>query len=140
MSPTDPRANVVNDWNLNREILGPKIKELAERIHPAVWNFGTLYKIDETKIDLFATAFSWNPTTTEKLDSAHCIATVKTQHIAEQVLLFKPTVAQVLSQLPEKYLDSKEHLYFTTKTDQHPIFSLTPCGKFHTATTKLYRA
>jgi hypothetical protein len=81
------------------EVSKELIEELAETIHPVVEFDGKKYFIE--KVDLFGIAFTWDPKKTEEAVGLKEVATITTFHSWAYYGFFKPTIAEILNQIPE---------------------------------------
>lgn len=80
-----------------------KLKELAARIVPLVERDGALWYIEP--VDLTNVAFSWDPKLVRKAEGLTPIGLIRTLHTYGYYGMFKPSIAEVLAQIPESYLE-----------------------------------
>lgn len=96
------------------EVPKGRVQELAERIKPVVRfalgekglfrsSEGHLYYIKP--VDLFGIAYMWSPKPEEKVVGLKPLCDITTYHIYAYYGFFKPTIAEVLAQIPAEYLD-----------------------------------
>lgn len=78
---------------------GPDVKDLMH-IRPVVRREGDLFFI--AKVDPFRTAFTWAPKLEDKAEGLVAVATIKTLHRYAYYGFFKPSVGEVLCQIPEE--------------------------------------
>ena len=125
------------------KISDKKLNELYERIRPVIryaevkyggkthyekHSEGDLYYIK--KVDPRGVAFTWSPEPDEKASGLVEMTDITTYHSYGYHGFFKPSVAEVLAQIPEKYLD--DVVAFQTG-------GASIAGDYHSATTILYR-
>lgn len=96
------------------EVPKERIRDLAERIKP-VMRFalgekglfrspeGYLYHIKP--VDLFGITFTWLPESDEKAVGLKPLCVITTYHTYAYYGFFKPTIAEVLAQIPAEHLD-----------------------------------
>jgi|APSaa5957512622_1039677.scaffolds.fasta_scaffold64065_2 hypothetical protein len=122
-----------------------KLNELYEKIKPVIGyveirsrgktnlekrSDGDLYYIKE--VDLKGCAYTWDPNPTKPAYGLEELDEITTYHTYGYHGFFKPSIAEVLSQIPKGCLD--EVVAFQTLTDSADI-----SGEYHAATTVLYR-
>lgn len=114
-----------------------RAEELAKRIHPLVRNDGLLHYIEMP--DLFKTAFKWKPTFKGQVDAnkVKLIGVIPTFHGCGYIGMFKPSVAEVLAQIPSFYVDSCNA--FEVLFDQEATQNITDDFYGHRTTTLLYQ-
>jgi len=93
---------------------------------------GDLYYIEDYD-DIFHTAFRWSPVATTRAMGLVRMAEITTYHTYGYYGFFKPTIAEVISQIPDEYL--KDVVAFETGGDVR----LTEDEEHHVATTILYK-
>lgn len=91
---------------------------------------GEPYYIED--VDLRSQAFTWDPAPAKRAGGLEEIAKIETYHTYAYYGFFKPTIAEVLSQIPEQYIDKVTA--FETVGDTAEI-----CGDYHRAITRLYK-
>ncbi|OVE74468.1 hypothetical protein BVX95_02370 [archaeon D22] len=126
------------------KISDKKMNELYSRVKPVVrcaevryagqvnyelHDKGDLYFIEE--VDPREVAFTWDPKPKERADGLIELAQINTLHTYGYHGFFKPSVAEVLSQIPQEYLS--DVVAFET---EYAGFS----GSYHAGQTKLYRS
>ncbi len=88
------------------EISDEVLAERAARIKPAITVDDALchqlYLIED--VDLRRTAFTWDPKPTQPVGEAYEIARIETSHTCGYIAMFKPSIAEVLAQIPEHLL------------------------------------
>jgi hypothetical protein len=86
------------------EISDEKLEKLAKRIKPIVRNKnGVPYHIK--KVDLRDIAYTWSPKLTKKSPAFNIISDITTHHSYGYYGFFKPSIAEVIAQIPEEYID-----------------------------------
>jgi hypothetical protein len=74
----------------------------ASRIRPLLTFDGELYSIVPTR-DLRSISFMWNPIRSYRAGPLRQLADVRMFHSFGAPSLFKPTIAEVIAQIPERY-------------------------------------
>ncbi|MDR3549135.1 MAG: hypothetical protein P4M11_12900 [Candidatus Pacebacteria bacterium] len=103
------------------------------------WDKGHLFEIK--RVDLRRTSFLWNPRPRCRVDNLQPICDITTYHTFGYVGFFKPSIAEVLAQIPEKYLpvvvafELVSHPYSMTEVRLHPEAL---CEGYHVAKVRLY--
>ena len=96
------------------EISNERLAELHARIKPVVrgakttkgvvrHDEGDLYYIQD--VDLRGESFIWDPTLTELAEGLNEFARIETAHTCGYYGIFKPSIAEVLAQIPVAFLD-----------------------------------
>lgn len=128
-----------------------RIRELAERIVPVVRfaegekglfrsHQGFPYTIEP--VDLWEMAYTWDPKAAAKVEKELVtLRDITTYHGYGHYALFKPSVAEVLAQIPEDLIDQVTHFEIVwspdTAADLHgEAFN----AGYHEAKTRLYVA
>ena len=81
-----------------------RIKELAERIKPVV-QFAHKGKRYIKPVDLFGIAYTWDPKAASKAKDLKPLCDITTYHTYGYYGFFKPSIAEVLAQIPAEHLD-----------------------------------
>lgn len=123
--------------------LADKIKPVVRFAHGAEGPFlsakGFPYYIEP--VDLFRIAYAWDPKPTEEATQFKPICDITTFHTYAYYGFFKPTIAEVLSQIPDEYLDTVIAFEIVgqpeTATDLNREREALNAG-YHVATTRLY--
>lgn len=112
------------------------IKRLATKIKPVIQEKKKLYYIKEK--DLFNVAFTWDPEKSGEAKGLKELERITTYHTCGHYMLFKPSINEVLSQIPENLL--KKTVAFKTFIDNNKNINelLTEDQCHHIATTVLY--
>ena len=115
-----------------------RVIELVEQIQPLVERDGELWRI--APCDPWKVAFSWSPSLRSRATGLEAVRTIRTLHTFGAPVFFKPTVAEVLAQLPD---DLEGVVAFSTEgpddaDDLNREIEALNAG-FHVATTTLYR-
>lgn len=121
-------------------ITDENLAELAERIKPVVKKGSALRYIED--VGLRTVAFTWSPTLTKKAKGLEPICDITTYHSYGAPNMFKPSIAEVISQIPEKHLTDVVAFQITSSPDtvddlNREIQALN--AGYHVATTTLYR-
>lgn len=105
-----------------KELPAERVLELYKRIKPIVKDEGKLYYLTDT--DPVATSYMWEGKTTVEATGIEPFAEVRTLHKRYMMddgpfkvyrYVFRPTVSEVLSQIPEELLERT--VAFQVKTD-----------------------
>ena len=122
------------------EISNRRLKQLYGRIKPVV-RFakdngsyeqhydGNLFYIKD--VDLRNVAFTWDPTPAKKVEGLEKLCELTTYHSYGYHGFFKPSVAEVISQIPSEYVD--DCVAFETTT------GVEIAGSYHATITILYK-
>jgi len=114
------------------QISDMKLEDLYKRIKPVVRHEGNLHYIKD--VDLRRVAFTWDPKLTTKAENLERICDITTYHRYGYYGLFKPSIAEVIAQIPEKCLDRTVAFETSTDLDIENIV-----GEYHVTTTTLYK-
>ena len=120
------------------EITEEKLNNLIQKIVPVVRENNKLYLIEIP--DLRSIAYTWDYKITEECNNLKEITRIKTNHYCGYYGLFKPSIAEVLSQIPEDLIDEVAAFEIISDIcsgtdDEIKIFNE---GNGHLATTILY--
>ena len=85
------------------EISDEALRQRADKIKALVHQDGALHFIQEP--NLRETAFMWDPILTDKAPKMREVARITTYHTFGHPALFKPSIAEVLAQIPEDVVD-----------------------------------
>jgi hypothetical protein len=122
------------------EVREERIKKLAERIKPVV-KFARKGKCYIEPVDPFEVAYTWNPQATTRATGLKPLCDITTYHTYSYSGFFKPSIAEVLAQIPNKHLgkviafeivDSPEDVNDLNR--EHEAFN----AGYHVARTRLY--
>jgi hypothetical protein len=135
-----------------RTISDERLTELAKRIKPVVrfaegeeglfvHSKGSLYYIKD--VDLRKTAFTWDPEADRLADTFTTICDIQTYHSWSYYGFFKPSIAEVLTNIPEEFLEqvvafeivSQPETAYDFGGENQEAFD----DSFHVATTRLYK-
>lgn len=118
---------------------------ITERQHPkgkwqSTWDDrGELYYIKP--VDLFGVAYTWDPKPADKATDLKPLCDITTYHTYGYQGLFKPSIAEVLAQIPAEYLDGVVAFEIVdspkTVDDLNREHKALNAG-YHVATTQLY--
>lgn len=121
------------------EITEEKLNNLIQKIHPVIRKDDKLYLIEIP--DFRNTAYTWDAQITKEFSNLKEVTRIKTHHYCGYYGFFKPSIAEVLSQIPENLIDKINAFEIIGDIDsgteeEVKIFSE---GNGHLATTILYR-
>jgi hypothetical protein len=85
------------------EITDEKIELLLQKIHPLVLQDGRLMRIEP--VHPRDVAFTWDPVVTEPATNVEELVKIRTLHTYGYYGFFKPSIAEVLAQIPEEWLE-----------------------------------
>ncbi len=123
------------------EVTEDRIKELAERIKPVVQFDGGKYYIELVLVDLFRTAYTWDPKPANKATGLKLLCDITTYHTYGYHAMFKPSIAEVLAQIPDDYLDKVVAFEIVRSPETADDLNREPEALkvgYHVATTRLY--
>lgn len=132
------------------EVPKERIKELAERIKPVVRfalgekglfrsSEGHPYHIEQ--VDPFRIAYMWTPKPAGKATSLKPLCEITTYHTYAYYGFFKPTIAEVLAQIPAEHLDKVVAFEIVGGPETADDLNREPealNAGYHVATTRLY--
>lgn len=132
------------------ELPKKRIQELAERIKPIVRfaegekglfrsTDGYLFYIQP--VNLFDVAYTWEPKPTEKATDLKSLCDITTYHSFAYYGFFKPSIAEVIAQIPEEWLDRVVAFEIVTSprsADDLNTNSEALNAGYHVATTRFY--
>jgi len=112
----------------------PKISDedlnnLMKRMKPVVTKSGEQHYIK--KVDPRTVAYTWDPKTTRKAEGLVELTDINTYHSYGYYGFFKPSISEVLAQIPDEYM--ADCVAFETLKDSAQID-----GEYHGAITRLY--
>jgi len=121
------------------EITDGKLCWLVSSIIPVVREDNKLYKIEIP--DLRETAYTWEPKITKEYLDLQEITRIKTHHYCSYYGFFKPSIAEVLSQIPEKLIEEIDafEIIQDTNSGNDTEIKIFKKGNGHLATTILYK-
>ena len=122
------------------EISDERLAELVERIKPTCRFNGELRHIEP--VDPRRVAYTWDPKPAEVAEGLELLADVRTYHSYGAPNMFKPSIAEVLAQIPEEHLS--QVVAFEIVKSPHDVHDLNKEREalnagYHVATTRLYR-
>jgi hypothetical protein len=135
-------CEVYKAWNPIPPTSSRDVVKLAGRIHPATLKEGKLFKITDVGMDIFNQNFMAEPRLEEDLtQKVRLVGKCTTFHTSSFSLFFKPSIAEVMLQLPEEILALGSQLYFTTQTitDSPKTCTIGEFGRYHIAHTTVYQ-
>lgn len=122
------------------EVPNERIEELAERIKPVV-QFGQENRCYIKPVDLFNIAYTWDPKVADKATGLKSLCDITTYHTYGYYGFFKPSIAEVLAQIPAEHLDKVVAFEIVgspkTADDLNREHEALNAG-YHVATTRLY--
>jgi hypothetical protein len=130
-------------WNWSPkvpEISERRILELAERIKPVV-TFEEEGRCYIKPVDMFSESFTWDPEPASKAIGLKLLCDITTYHPYGYYGSFKPSVAQVILQIPAEHLDrvvAFEIVKHPETADDLDAESEIFNSGYHVATTRLY--
>lgn len=111
----------------------------AERIKPLFSFNGKLYLIED--VDISRVSFIWEPKKKGIAPKMTVLGEILTYHTYGHPMLFKPSIAEVLSQIPEQYLEEVVAFQIVGQPndadDLNRYTTITNAG-YHMAITQLY--
>lgn len=122
------------------EVSKERIRELAERIKPVV-QFVRNGRCYIKPVDLFGIAYTWNPKSAGKATGLKPLCDITTYHTYGYYGMFKPSIAEVLAQIPAEHLDKVvafEIVDSPKDADDLNRQSKAINAGYHVATTRLY--
>lgn len=136
------------------EISDEELRELHARIKPVVrfnivtskngeikptevYEEGLLFYIKD--VDPRDVAFTWEPEPVKKADGLERLDDIVTYHTFGAPILFKPSIAEVLAQIPEKY--KEKAVAFEVRTNDMGPWNVISNeeGSYHVTVTRLYQ-
>ena len=120
------------------EITNDRITKLLKQMQPIIEKDQKFFSIK--KVDPRKTAFTWDPKRKKEIKNIEPIRTVETYHTWAFYGFFKPTIAEVLAQLPADI--EKEIVAFKTEMKPHNNWRETlagPMQEYHIGHTTFYR-
>lgn len=122
------------------EVSEERIRELADRIKPVV-QFARKGKCYIQPVDLFGVAYTWEPKPADKATGLKSLCDITTYHTYGYYGFFKPSVAEVLAQIPAEHLDKVVAFEIVRSPDtvddlnqEHEALN----AGYHVAMTRLY--
>jgi hypothetical protein len=122
------------------EVSEDRIKELARRIKPIV-EFRGQGKCYIESVNLFDTAYTCDPKSTGRAQDIKPLRDIRTYHKYSFALFFKPSIAEVLAQIPEECLDRVIAFEIVESPETVDDINNEPEARvagYHVATTRLY--
>jgi|SRR6266850_5096884 len=117
-----------------------RIRELAGRIKPVV-EFKREGRCYIKPVDVFAEAFTWDSEPASKATGLKPLCDITTYHPYGYYGFFKPSIAQVILQIPQEHLDTVIAFEIVKSPDipdgldpESDVFN----AGYHVATTRLY--
>ena len=124
-----------------RDMPNGSVRVLAERIKP-VMAFKEDGRCYVKPVDIFEDCFTWDPEPAGKATGLKAVCDITTYHPYGYIAYFKPSVAQVILQIPHEVLDKVIAFEIVKAPDEFPDnsspeYEALDAG-YHTATTRLY--
>ncbi len=117
-----------------------RLRELFEKIKPVV-DFGKKGLRYIKQEDLRNIAYTWDPKPAKKAKNLYNLCDITTYHSYGHYVLFKPSIAEVLAQIPKEHLDKVIAFEIVkspeTADDLNREREATNAG-YHVAMTRLY--
>jgi hypothetical protein len=120
-------------------ITNERLNELAARIKPVIEFDGVKHHIE--KCDLRGESYVWSPVQAEAALALVEIVDIRTYHTFGYKGFFKPSIAEVIAQIPEDLIDQVTEFEIVagpTTVDDLNEESVALNKGFHVATTRLY--
>ena len=119
--------------NERLKISDEQLEKLVQHIKPVVQHNGKLFYIKD--VHPKKVAFTWSPKITEEAKGLEKLARIKTYHTYGYYGFFKPSIAEVLAQIPKRYIDLVKAFEIPVKlNDPEPEV----VGDYHLSRTILY--
>jgi len=116
-----------------------ELQKRAGRIKPVVGFNGSQYYIHD--VDIAQVSFIWDPKKKNKAKGLVALCEILTYHTYGHPMLFKPSIAEVLSQIPDTHLDKVIAFQIVGQPesveDLNQYGAITNSG-YHMAITQLY--
>lgn len=121
------------------KITDERLAALAARIKPVVRNRNNALAY-VAPCDLRNEAFTWDPKITRRADNLVKHATIRTLHTYGYYGFFKPSIAEVLAQIPADLIEQTVAFETVGPADADAINEESAAlnAGFHVATTRLY--
>ena len=122
------------------EVPRERILELAERIKP-IYDFIHKGRCYIEPVDPFTQAYTWDPKSAESAENLEPLCTITTYHSWGYYMFFKPTISEVLAQIPAEHLDKVvafEIIESPQSADDLNREKEALNAGYHVATTQLY--
>jgi hypothetical protein len=120
------------ELNIDLEITDEKLYSLNSIIKPVVKREDKLYYIKE--VNLRNESFAWNPKITIEAQNLTKFAEVLTYHTYGYMGLFKPSIAEVLAQIPDELINECVAFEIQSELGKEAIR-----GDYHISNTTLYK-
>lgn len=122
------------------EVSKERIVELAAKIKPVV-TFQRKGKYFIKPVDLHTVAYIWEPKPADKVTGLKSFCEIRTYHSCGSHGFFMPSIAEVLTQIPDEYLDKV--LAFEIIASRQGVYDLNIEREafnagYYVATTRLY--
>ena len=132
---------MANKWVLEvLDLPGDRLRELADRIKPVV-DFQREGRCYIKPVDVFAEAFTWDAEPASKAADLKALCDITTYHPYGYYGFFKPSIAQVILQIPQEHLEKVIAFEIVKSPDipdgLDPESEVLNAG-YHVATTRLY--
>ena len=120
-----------------------RINKLAKRIKPVIQFTHSIFRGKRyiKPVDLFGVAYTWDPKPRRRARNLKPLCDITTYHAYGYYGCFKPSVAEVLAQIPKEYLDKVIAFEIIrgpeTADDLNREKEALQAG-YHVATTRLY--
>ena len=121
------------------KITDERLEALYKRIKPLVRRGRLLWLIK--RFDFRTIAFTWDPTKRRPAFWVAPLADIRTLHTYGYYGFFKPSIAEVLAQIPEEYMDETVAFEVDGPGNAEDLNSESEAlnAGYHVASTRLYR-
>jgi hypothetical protein len=119
------------------------ILELGKRIKPVIDFGGSYGKCYIEPVDLFTIAYTWDPKRARKAVGLEQICDITTYHTWAYYGFFKPTISEVLAQIPAAHLEAVSAFEIIKRPENADDLNKEKVALnagYHVAVTRLYRA
>ena len=117
------------------EISDERLHELLRRFTPLVLVDGKLHRIEQ--VDPRTIAFAWDPVLLDEVVVTTEVSRIRTNHYCAYYGFFKPSIAEVLAQIPPQVEEKANAFYIVTDADDRSPdeIAIYENGSGHRATT-----
>lgn len=122
------------------KVSSERIIELSGRIRPVV-EFPRKGRCFIEPVDLFDVSYTWGPRPADKATGLKPLREITTYHTYGYYGMFKPSIAEVLAQIPAEYLDMVVAFEIVESPETADDLNREPealNAGYHVATTRLY--
>lgn len=114
--------------------------KLQNKFHPAIVQDQRLYRINESSMDIFKTSIYLIPKIENELSTPTFIDRFITFH-ADGPFFFKPSIFEVLNEMPEEIIEAEGNFFFTVETisDDRNVCAIGSWRQYIVGVTTIYR-